>query len=407
MPSDRRRLARGIYEDPSGISVVVFQDGRQHETRFDPGTPLDRLIRWRANKVAEARALAPRDARGTLARDIVRYLKRLKGQAGYKSERSHLRSWLKLWPRIRRWQISTEKVELAIARWRNDGLFAKTIRHRCRVLKSVFRRLDGPRVACPVDDAKLPARPKPRPVSVADGLIDRVAASLVAAERRGRLRDAKTRARFLVKATTGRRPAEVKQAKTEDVQLERRLWFTRTAKGGINNVLVLNDEMIRAWTIFIAADAWGDYDDASHAKTLRRHGWPKGIKPYNLRHSAAIALRARGGDLGDVQHLLGHASIQTTNENYLHVLPDRDAKASERLSGRFASGVFADYDLDADVKARHKRRRTGSERDTFPGRVSMFGQGHDAKPRGFTGKTKRAVHASGRSSRRSKSRKTA
>jgi integrase len=177
-------------------------------------------------------------------------------------------------------------------------------------------------------------------VSVSDETINDVARNLRRQEAAGRLRDSKTRARFLVRATTGRRAAEVKAARVEDVQLDRRLWFVRTAKGGLNSVIILNDEMVGAWQLFSDADAWGWFDDRSFSKTLKRNGWPRHIPPKNLRHSTAIAIRARGGDLGDVKDQLGHASLQTTEENYLHVLPARQAETSARLAGRFHAVGF-------------------------------------------------------------------
>lgn len=351
----RRRLATGIYEDAYGRAVVYTVNGQRVETRFEIDRPVDFLVRWRARQQGQARELAPRDPRGSLARDIVTYLKRLKGTVGYKAEKSHLKSWVKHFGRTkRRWQITLADVELAIAAWRDKDVAPRTIRHRCRALQAVYRRLDGRSVLTPLDNAKLPPKPKPRPVSVADSLIATVAENLKAQEQPkvSRLRDSKTRARFLVLATTGRRPAEVKRARREDIDLHRRIWFTRTAKGGINTAVMLNDEMLAAWQLFIAAGAWGGYDDRSFSKTLKANGWPAHIRPYNLRHTVAVAIRTSGGDLEDVQDQLGHASLTTTREYYLHVVPARQAKVSQALAGRFTAALFAET-----PKREEKRRK--------------------------------------------------
>jgi len=339
----RTRLAKGIYEDQYGIEAIVMVHGQTYQKRFEKDKALPTIINWRNRIIAEAGEQPPPErVRGSLARDVVQYLKRLKGLEGYKAEKSHLRAWLQRWPKIKRWQITQPMIEFAIADWRNAGYSARTIRHRCRALEALYHRLDGTKAPTPFDDTTLiPTKPKARPVSVPDAVIQDVARNLYRQECAGRLRDAKTRARFLVRATTGRRPAEVKRAQPEDVQLSERLWYPRTAKGGINAPLHLNDEQVAAWELFIAAKAWGTFDDRSFAKTLYRNGWPKGIKPKNLRHSAAIALRRRGADLEDVQHQMGHASIQTTTEFYLHVLPERQAETSARLEGRLSPGVFA------------------------------------------------------------------
>ena len=40
--------------------------------------------------------------------------------------------------------------------------------------------------------------------------------------------------------------------------------------------VVLTDDMVSAWRVFIAADAWGDYDGSDYAKAVYAAGWPKG-----------------------------------------------------------------------------------------------------------------------------------
>jgi integrase len=334
----RRRLAKGIYEDKYGISVIYRSGGRNIETRFARGYSVERLERWRTRQIETKATPAP--TRNQLARDAVRYLKRLKGLPGYKSEKSHLKAWLHEFGPTTRAAVTRERCELILAKWRQHGYAARSLRHRYRILQSLYRFLDGRHAATPLDDIKMPANPKPRPVSVADGLIEAVALELRKHEISGTLRDAKTRARFLVLATTGRRPAEVMRAERADLDLEQRLWFTRTAKGGANTMVYLNDEMVAAWELFVTAQAWGDYDCRSFSKTLKRAGWPARIRPYNLRHTAALSIRARGGDLEDVQDQLGHASIDTARAFYLSAIPARQKATSARLAGRFSRDAF-------------------------------------------------------------------
>lgn len=152
----RRRLATGIFRDASGISVIVHEQGRPKEHRFPPNTPTDHLIAWRKRQVQQAASVAPREPRGSLARDVVTYLKRLKGLPGYKAEKSHLRAWLKRFQGWPRWKLTRRHVEEAIADWRAAGVAARTLRHRTRVLRALYLRLDGPRAGSPVDDVVLP-----------------------------------------------------------------------------------------------------------------------------------------------------------------------------------------------------------------------------------------------------------
>jgi len=357
-------IAPGIYPDRLGCEARVTVKGRTSSKRFPPNHPLALIQAWQADERAYLlRCLADDTAvrgtvapRGTLAGDVAHYLKRRAGRKGYKSDRSHLKAWTDTYGTWDRHRLTPHLCEVQIGKWRAAGRAEKTIRHRVRVLRELWRALDGPRARTPVDGLKLPPVPRPHPVGVPPEIIRAVALSLAKGltiqQRCGPTRKmttvtrAKTvtgLARFLVRALTGQRADQIMRAEPGDVDLDARIWWVRPAKGGHAVPFPLTDEMIAAWRIFIDADAWGAWDWRAFAKLLRRHGWPKDVPPKNLRHSFAIDHLRAGTDLGDLQGLLGHSNIQTTRTFYAPVLLSRlEAVTSRRTLNLLPGKVESD-----------------------------------------------------------------
>jgi site-specific recombinase XerD len=329
----RKRIGKGIYRDRYGLSAAVKvgtgDRAVQREKRFAFDTPLRDIRAWQDAIRAEMRESARRprsSARGTLTEDAKAYLAQVRHLASYKSRVCEVDAWTALYGRLRRVQINAEHVRKARATWVAGGYTPKTINNRCQTLRHLYHLLDGSRAVTPVDDIKPLLVPASAKVLVPAATFRTVAKNLT---------DPKTRARFMVIASTGVRPAELKRAEPADVDLERRVWLVRTAKGGEPRAFWLNDDMLAALTAFVAADAWGLFDGSDYAKELYVAGWPKDVRPYQARHSVALELGERGIDLGDVQGWLGHKHVTTTRKHYAPVLVSRLKQASETLAGRF------------------------------------------------------------------------
>jgi integrase len=323
------RLARGIYQGRYGVEIRWRERGQTRTKQLPRDTPLDALKAYRDTK--ERLRTSQQKAEGSFARDVRRFLATRAGLASCASDRSHLRCWLPVFHRRSRSAVTFEAVQAQITQWRVTYR-ARELRHRWRILHQFFATID-PQMPNPCHGVKLPPIPKPSPRSVNPSVLRLVADRLRASELRGTLRDAKTRGRFLVLATTGQRPSQLKRTTPEDLDLERRIWFVLPAKGDNGTTVYLNDEMLAAWQVFMSADAWGQYDGRSFAKTLRRNGWPAGIRPYNLRHSVGLSLSEAGVDLGDIQAHMGHGSPHTTRI-YVPGVLERLKAASLKLEGR-------------------------------------------------------------------------
>lgn len=315
--------------------VTVKVHGVQREHRFPLDVDAETIKRWRTQVRAELdgehdEADGPQPVRGTFAVDLPRYLKLIEGKVSFKSDRSHLKAWLPFIGSMKRNAVKSSHVKAAFAAWLAAGKSARTVRHRRRVLRELYQGLDGAHARPPIKGVKVPKPDDPNPIPVPLALIVRVAKSLKAGKRhkKGYGGDSDLcHARFLVRATTGQRPCQVGRAKPGDVDLKRKIWFVRAAKGGRVIPLPLQPDMVRAWKTFISAKAWGAFDTRSFSKTIRRHGWPANIRPYNLRHTFAIDHLLAGTDLGDLQGLLGHRQIETTRKFYGPILIARLTKA--------------------------------------------------------------------------------
>jgi integrase len=338
----RVRIAPGIYEDQYGRFAIVTVRPERREQRFAPDDPIDFIQAWRARTESELREDAlehgkAAPVRGTYAADMARFVELIKGRVAFKADRSHLKAWLPfLGPKNRRTIDPDNDIQPAINAWQAKGVAARTIRHRVRVLRELYKRLDGPRARPPLAGLTRPKVPKAHPVPVSTVLVRKVAASL----KKGKRHDegygseaTKTHARFLVRATTGQRPAQIMRALPIDVDFRRKVWYVRDAKGGRGIGFPLSAEQLVAWRVFAQADAWGDFDTTAFAKTIRRHGWTKGVRPYALRHTFAIDQLAHGTDIGDLQALLGHQQIETTRQFYAPVALPRLRKVKMRTLG--------------------------------------------------------------------------
>lgn len=339
MRGKRTRVARGVSRDASGYSVRWHDGGARREKRFPPDTPLADLKEYYRQRVSRAATAKHRAKTGGFVRDAVRFLRSRRGRPCFKSDRSHLRAWIHRLGPISRFSIIAETIREALNDWTRDGYSPQEVRHRWRILHQFFTTLD-PTSPNPCKEVSPPRKVKRRPRSVPDALVTEVAINLRKSEICRRLRSPKTRARFLVLATTGQRPAQLRRARRHDVDFEQRIWFVDPAKGDEGTSLYLNDEMLAAWRLYADANAWGQYNQRSFVKTLQRNGWPRGIRPYNLRHTVGISLSELGADLGDIQAHMGHSSPATTRSFYVPKLAERQRVTSGRLEGRLKPAAF-------------------------------------------------------------------
>lgn len=330
---------KGVIEDKYGLRVYVKVGKKQIETReFKRGDAdvWDRIKDWQDEKRLMLRRQRGPSSTGTLRGDATRYLAHMKpvlAKSSYASRVCEINAWLPKLGHLKRSLLTRKHILDLRQTWLEAGLAPKTCNHRTRALKHLFRYLDGAKAPSPLDDVPKLKEPPAAPKFVDVRTIKRVAAKLTG----------KTLGRFMVLTSTGQRPAQLKRARPGDVDLRRRLWLVRAAKDGNPIPVILTDDMVAAWRVFIAAEAWSPvdpktgelkpWDGSDYAKELYAAGWPKDIRPYNAKHTVAIALANAATEWEDVKDWFGHKDVKSTRIYTGQVL-NRLRKTSAKLAGR-------------------------------------------------------------------------
>lgn len=342
MPRKQKRLTieRGIYRNgPEGTyEVRVVVGGVPYTSTLPKDSTRDELRTARTRLENTGRTETPRAVHGTLRAAMVPYLRMKAHLASVDDLEDDLRAWCARVGDVARHRLTAADVLDARAAWLTAGLSPKTINDRVGTLRNCLKLLDGKHTAALFDDITPLPVPKTPIIRIPDALIVSVDQALQRHEQDGRhshLASRKTRARFRVLVSTGKRPCEVMRAQRSDVNLEARVWVPRDAKGGFCPGLYLNDEMLAAWQLFFDADAWGPYNHAAFARVLRHAGWPADVPLYQARHNTWIAASERGADLADISAGAGHRDIRTSRDRYVPILNSRMQRLSETLEGRF------------------------------------------------------------------------
>lgn len=154
---------------------------------------------------------------------------------------------------------------------------------------------------------------------------------------------------------TGCRASEVCTLRLQDLSLDQK-HLKCTGKGGKQRMVPIGGRAIEAIKLYLdplrtelAAKRNNEHSELFLSRTGRpldriqlwrlvkqyatRAGITSDISPHSLRHSFATHLLAGGADLRQVQEMLGHASIQTT-QIYTHVEHSRLKKVHQQFHPR-------------------------------------------------------------------------
>lgn len=141
---------------------------------------------------------------------------------------------------------------------------------------------------------------------------------------------------------TGTRRGEALNAKWKDIDMDKGVWYIPTTKGGKSRHAILNGRALGILKevervpgnpyVFTGKVAGKPINNPMKAfRRVMADAGIEGVRPHDLRHSYASLAVNSGVSLYEVQHLLGHASHQTT-QRYAHMAEGRLREASAEVA---------------------------------------------------------------------------
>ncbi|UNQ74076.1 site-specific tyrosine recombinase/integron integrase [Infirmifilum sp. NZ] len=248
--------------------------------------------------------------------------------------RSILESFLQFLDGKRISEVQLYDIDLFLARlrqsgWKPDSLYTAAVAVK-RFLEFVGKEDALRGFELPRREKKLPRYLEPeevkRMVEQADSIRDKLIVMLL--------------------FTTGLRVAELVNIRRTDIDLERRTIRVK-GKGAKERYVYFPQSVAELLAAYVSSNdsEWlfpSSKDPSSHIhyttvervlKTLaRKAGLSKKVTPHLLRHTFATLSLASGLDVREIQELLGHSNLNTT-QVYAHVSRERLRKDYERVWG--------------------------------------------------------------------------
>lgn len=336
----RRRLAKYIYQDGTGIAALVCVPGRPRaELRFPLRTQLAEIRRAMEVRAAQLQATpSTRLSPGTTAHVIMLYVLRLGTTLPEQDERGRLKAWTAACGTENFATLTRARINQILEDWRRAGFTQSTIAKRVSSLRKVSRALDEARHDDPPVHAivrvKRPRTPPSGEIHARDlDLIQRVLDN-VTDWNQSAGRPSKTKARLALWAWTGHNPATIQLLQPEHVR-----WHTdppqiyvqpRRKGAGVDAAWVpLIGPAIPAVRDFFAREAFGPANKGvllrawrialkkTQAQLLKERRVDEaaqlnGMLPRHMRHSFTTAALTVSNDLYGVAEMMRHADIKTT-----------------------------------------------------------------------------------------------
>lgn len=320
-------VAEGIWRYQNGYRVTTKVHGDQKEKWFHgPHDPL-KLVAFRANWELERRTGKPLKAEDAFATAAAEFLTTFpEGERRTVDVTIHLTHWLTAFPDLALADLTPERIQTQLARWKAAGAAQSTLRHRRRELGNFFTWKYGLEGINPVRAVPRPKKDKHKrrrdfPYVVGRLILFQMAPSV-------------TKLRLRVMLETGWPHAILAAIETRDVHLKAtppHVYIAPRGKGeGVEGrEIPVSRRAVAALRAFVKADAFGPFSTSGMrsmflvARDRARRLWeasreapwpaPDDLHPYDLRH-AFIARTVREHGIEAASYLAIHSDIRQTQE---------------------------------------------------------------------------------------------
>jgi integrase len=408
----RLTLARRIYQDRWGISVVVSIGEYYKEHRFDLETDLEELKSFQRHEEAKVHDQMGKPTavkKGTLASDVPAFLRTVPEGSTRDEFEDLLYCWIDApvpgmvgvtFGMLRREKIKRQQLETQLAIWGSKpfgqdgtGYAASTLNHRIRALRAVYRVLDADDEDAPDPTAKIKKRreskaePRDIPVPVVQLLLDNMPDRGRGLKGQKRSTVSETKIRCRVIAWTGMPHKQLERLRERDVRFDTAEVYRtprRKGKGAKGGWMKVIPPALEALRDYAAANLWGRpfsrssiraswrrtiartlKQAADHAREtgdttlidLVRQCLPENCRPYDLRHAFLSEAYRRSGDLRAVAELGQHSNLQTTRRYTEGAVSERADAAVAAMSERWTSARPEALPFANQAPAAQKKRR--------------------------------------------------
>lgn len=378
------KIAEGIWRDAKGYTARVKARGTTREARFPLTTSLQAMKDWRDRERGRLKDGLPPPTKGTLARDVVRYMATLpatiagdddatRRARALRRERQHqLDWWIQQFPPT---QTRTDLDAVAI-RAALHGLravrSASTCNHYREALYQLWQALDGPDARNPVRRVPRFEEPEAEPREIPAHLVDRLFAAMpdlgrsTKDHRRSAVSLSKIRMR--VEYEAGLSPAEIMRIQPRDLHLaDAQLYVRRRQKGqGVEGAMLpLTTRAVEALRAFAGANAFGRYATSGGATKVFARALQAVLTQDDLTPEDRALLEAPGRRAYDFRHSFASRALRHTQN--LSATCELMRHRSGKTTKRYAKAAVPDHlrqavaTLDAGIGGASPAKKTGTD----------------------------------------------